>query len=227
MAVAEKVAQKFLQEGLAERVVAKYLQGAVDVGRTVFTPQNLKIHRYRDSVEVTDMTNAGKRGKKVQVMHIGVGHMAPEMVDTTIKNLTTDILHMNYGQVKAHVEKVIAEQKAQKIFDGFHFSEVTQRGIDVEPMGTTLEVTNKFPDGAWLRVRASPHEFQVTDSAVISAPGKPAHGYHQDTNYWPVKKQDGIAFYGWMKDNLSKVHGMTIQDLTSLWHSLGIHYNSH
>ena len=58
----------------------------------VFTPQNLKIHRYRESVEITDMTNAGKRGKKVQQLHITMGHMASAMVDVALKNLTTDIL---------------------------------------------------------------------------------------------------------------------------------------
>lgn len=226
-AIAERVAGRVLDVHLAERVVARYLQSAVEIGRTVFTPQNLKIHRYNDSVEVTDMTNAGKRGKKVQVMHINVGHMAREMANVAMTNLTTEILHMNYGQVKAHVEHIMAKQKAENIYDGFRIDEVTQRGIDIEPMGTKLEVVNKFPNGAWLRINASPHEFHVTDSAVISAPNAAADGFHQDTNYWPVKKQDGILFYGWMKDNLSKVHAMTIQDLTQTWHALGVRYNSH
>lgn len=212
---------------IVDRVARRFLQSDVDIGRSVFTPANLKIHRYRESVEITDMTNAGKRAKKVQRMHVTVGHMAPEMVNVALKNLTSDIIHMNYAQVKAHVERIITEQKAQNIHDGFRIDESTLRGVDVEPMGTTIEVQNKFPDGAWLRITTSPQNFHVTDSAVISAPGKAADGFHQDTSYWPVKKDDGAVFYVWAKNNLGKLHGMGIQDLIRVWNTLGVRYNSH
>jgi hypothetical protein len=227
MAIAERLTNRVLDQEIVARVAQHFVQAAVDVGRTVFTPQNLKIHRYSESVEITDMTNAGKRGKKVEQMHVTVGHMASELVDGTIKSLTTDILHMNYGQVKAHVEQIMHQQKAQGIHDGFRLSEVTLRGVDVEPMGTTIEITNKFPDGGYLEIETSPHDFRVKDSTPIHAPGKPAHGLHQDTSYWPVKKPDGIAFYGWAKDNLSKLHGINIQQLINIWNQLGVHYDSH
>ena len=226
-AIAERVVGRIVDQPVVARVAARFLQGAVDVGRSVFTPSNLKVHRYRESVEITDMTNAGKRGKKVEVMHVTVGHMASEMVDVALKNLTTDILHMNYGQVKAHVEKIMHQQKEQNIHDGFRLTEQTLRGIDVEPMGTTIEITNKFADGAYLEIEASPHSFRVKDSAVINAPGKAAHGFHQDTSYWPKKKEDGIAFYGWAKENLSKLNGITILDLRRIWDQLGIRWDSH
>jgi hypothetical protein len=227
MAIAERLTNRVLDQEVAARVARQVVQAAIDVGRTVFTPQNLKIHRYSESVEVTDMTNAGKRGKKVDQMIITVGHMASELVDGTIKNLTTDLLHMNYGQVKAHVEQIMHQQKAQGIHDGFRLREVTYRGVDVEPMGTTIELTNKFPDGSYLEIETSPHSFRVKDSTLINAPGKSAHGMHQDTSYWPVKKPDGIAFYGWAKDNLSKLHGINIQQLKDIWDQLGVNYNSH
>jgi hypothetical protein len=226
-AIAERVVGRMIDRTMVERVASRYLRSDVGVARSVFTPQGLKIHRYRESVEITDMENAGKRGKKVQQLHITMGHMGSEMVDVALKGLTNDILHMSYGQVKAHVEKIIAQQKAQGIGDGIRASESLLRGIDVEPMGTTIELTNKYPDGAWLRIIASPHEFRVTDSAVINAPGKAAHGFHQDTNYWSIKREDGIAFYGWAKDNLSKLNRMNIRDLRDLWDSMAIKWNSH
>ncbi len=225
--IVERVAVRERDKGVAARVAHRFLQAAVDVGRSVFTPQNLKIHRYRESVEITDMTNAGKRGKKVQQLHITMGHMASAMVDVALKNLTSDILHMNYGQVKAHVEKLMVQQKELNIHDGIRLNESVLRGVDVEPMGTAIEIQNKYPNGAWLRINANPHEFRVTDSAVISAPGKAADGWHQDTNYWNRKKEDGIAFYGWAKDNLSKLNRMGIMDLRTLWDQLGIKWDSH
>ena len=103
--------QQGKDQAIAEKVARRFLQADVEVGRGIFTPQNLKIHRYRESVEVTDMTNAGKRGKKVSVMHVSVGSMASNMVDVALKNLTSEILHMNYAAAKNHVEKVIASKR--------------------------------------------------------------------------------------------------------------------
>ena len=94
-------------------------------------------------------------------------------------------------------------------------------------MGTTVTIKNKFPDGGWLSIEASPHNFHVIDSAFINAPGKAAHGFHQDTTYWPVKKVDGVTFYGWVKDNLSKLHGMDMKGLLDVWNQLGVQFKSH
>ena len=35
----------------------------LEVGRTIFTDKGLRIHHYQGSVQVTDMKNAGLRGK--------------------------------------------------------------------------------------------------------------------------------------------------------------------
>jgi hypothetical protein len=206
---------------LARRVAAKFLAASLDVGQHAFT-EHLKIHRFHGSVRITDMTNAGKRGKKVRELTVMPHTLNDEMADRILKQAVTSILHMNYDQAKSHLEKIKADHP-----ELMETHERELRGIDVEPPGTTIKLEKKFPDGTIVRIQASPHDFHVTNSTVIEAPGKAAHGYRQDTLYSPVSKKDGILFYGWLKDNISKAANMTMQELTHEWDQLGLRYDYH
>lgn len=222
MDITERIVGKFLDRKLAERVTERYVQ-ALEIGQGVFT-DHLKLHHFHGSLRITDLTNAGKRGKKVKELTVIPKTHHDELSDKIIKQAVSSILHMNYEQAKGHLESILQREGHGNLFD-LHEREL--RGIDVEPRGTTIKLEKKFPDGAIVSIESSPHDFRVTNSAVISAPGKPAHGFRQDTSYWPKGKKDGIVFYGWIKDNLSKAANMTIQDLTKVWHELGIQYDSH
>lgn len=205
---------------LARRVVARYMAANLEVGRTIFT-EGLRIHRYADNLRITDMVNAGKRGKKVDEMNVGVSLWNDDQKDTILKAITNVIVHDDsYQQAKAHVVKLQAEHPEIK------FDEISMRGIDVEPMGTTIKLSDKFPNGTILSIQASPHSFQVSNSVPFGGEnGKPS--FRQDTLYWPVKKTDGIIFYGWLKDNISKAAKMDMSELRQTWEALGVRWNSH
>lgn len=203
------------------RVAARFVVATLDVGRGVFT-KHLKIHRFHGSVRITDLTNAGKRGKKVRELTVIASTHDEALADKILKQAVGSILDKTYDQAKAALEKV--GQEHENLF-ALHEREL--RGIDVEPPGTTLTLEKKFEDGSIVRIQSSPHDFGVTNSQLINAPGKAAHGYRQDTLYSPVSKKDGIIFYGWLKDNLSHAANMTMPELRHAWDQMGVKYDYH
>jgi hypothetical protein len=188
----------------------------------MFTESGLKIHRYNGSVRITDLTNAGRRGKKVMELTVLESNLTPGLDDRVLKQAVSSVMHMDYSGAKARLEAI-----ADKHPGLFTLHEQALRAIDVEPMGTPVELEKKFPDGSILRLKSSPNDFQVRSSKPINAPNKPAHGLMQDTSYWPRSKKDGQLFYAWIKQNMSKAGNMNILEIIQVWDSLGVTYESH
>jgi hypothetical protein len=212
--------QKGKDLALAERVAYRYKQ-SLEVGQSFFT-EHLKLHHFHGSLRITDMTNAGKRGKKVQELTLVPTTVDDTLGEKVIKHAVSTILHLNYDGAKSYLEVILKDEKTGNLFT---LHERALRGIDVEPMGTKIELENKFPDGSIVQITASPHEFHVNSKYLFTRVDQAP--FYQDTLYWPRGKQDGILFYGWLKDNLSKAAHMTIQELKDVWHSLGVRYDSH
>lgn len=198
---------------------------ALGVGHSFFTAKNLKLHHFRGLLVVTDMTNAGKRGKVVRKLNVSTPiHRDDALSEKILIEAADSITSMDYDQAKSYLEGTLKREGNEKLFT---LSESTEKGVDVEPMGTTLKLEKKFEDDTIVRIHSSPHEFRVVNSGVIRAPGKAADGHRMDTMYSSRGKKDGILFYGWLKDNLSKAADMKIQQLIEVWRTLGIHYDSH
>jgi hypothetical protein len=208
---------------IVSRVAARFcFRRALEVGRGVFTEENLKIHRYRDHLRITDMTFAGKRGKTVKSLVVNPQYLQDALANKVLDQAVKAIEGKNYAQAKAKLEEL-----ADKYPGLLKLEEATARGVDVEPMGTPIDLEKKFPDGTIISINSTPHEFLVKNSVVMRAPGKPADGFRQDTLYSNVKKQDGVIFYAWAKDNVSKLANMTMDDLRKTWDSLGVQYDYH
>lgn len=208
---------------IVARVAARFcFRQALEVGRGVFTEENLKIHRYADHLRITDMTFAGKRGKTVKSLVVSPKYLKEDLAQRVLQQAVKAIEGKNYAQAKAKLEDLTDQYPGLMTL-----TEGSARGVDVEPMGTPIDLEKKFPDGAIISINSTPHEFLVKNSVVMRAPGKPADGFRQDTLYSNRKKQDGVIFYAWAKDNVSKLANMTIHDLTKLWDSLGVGYDYH
>jgi hypothetical protein len=204
---------------LARRVVSRYVQAlGVPLGKSFFSG-DLKIHRYRDQIRVTEMVNAGKRGKKVRELITNPTYSYKGDEQAWLDRISDAISdYHRYDQVKGFIKDLLVDYPGE-----IDLHEVEYRGVDVEPAGTKLSVKTN----TGLVIEASPNDFRVLNRQPLShSKTKEPIGY-QDTNYWPDKKQDGILFYAWLKDNLSKVNSMTLSDLTELWRTLGVHYDSH
>lgn len=206
-------------ESIVRRVTARYKTSKLEMGRTFFN-ENLKIHRYAESVVVTDLTNAGKRGKTCMEMHIGVDSFNRDEINGAIDSIIDDLTK---AKTYEDAKKVV---QAELVTGNFQINERALRGVDVEPMGTVINTDKKFPDGSTVRIKASPQSFRVVHSYPLIHPGTGKDtGNRQDTMYYNYKKQDGAAFYAWIKTNLAKAGKMTIQELRDQWDALGIKYD--
>ena len=208
---------------IVARVAARFRLSYLEEGRSVFTEENLKIHRYRDHLRITDMTFAGKRGKTVKTLVVEPEYsVKPDLADRVLKQAVTSIVGKNYAQAKAKLDELL-----DKYPQLLKLSESTARGVDVEPMGTPIELERKFDDGSSLEIKATPHSFLVNHSAMMRNLHADKPGFKQDTLYSERSKKDGIVFYAWAKDNISKLAKMTIMELRETWDKLGVGYDYH
>jgi hypothetical protein len=216
---------------LTYRIAQRYLAAAqLGIGNTAAN-ERVRVHRFRDNIVVTDLTNAGKRGKACMEFSVspsygalaGTGADRDDWLDRTGSALA-GLIDRGYSALKAYVEKDMAEHPHT-----VDFSERKLRGVDVEPFGEIFRFKIRQPNQGHIEVRCSANEFLVTDHHWMDHPTDPtAEGHFQDTSHWHAKKADARAFYAWMKENHDRARRfMNIDMFKQVWHKLGINYNSH
>jgi len=213
------------------RVAQRYLSAAqLGIGNTVAN-ELVKVHRYRDSIVVTDLTNAGKRGKACMEFTVspsygglaGTGADRDSWLDRTGGALA-GLVSRGYSALRAYITD---EMQARP--HTIDFGERKLRGVDVEPFGRVFAFKIRQPNQGHIEVRVSPLSFSVIDHHWMDHPTDPtAKGHFQDTSYWPAKKTDATAFYAWMKDNHARAERFMNMDMfRQTWERLNIKYDSH
>lgn len=206
----------------ARQVVARFLDKVARGVARGETWENgkVRIHRYNDSFHIWDLTNAGKRGKRVNMMVVqpaGYRANSSDWMDQQSKYIVLNA--RSYDSIKSYLAELGADQVT--------VSESQERGIDILP-GDVKEIKLRWKVGEeLLDMKASPLEFLISSSRPLpGTTGGP--GQRMATAYWPVKKADANLFYGWLRDNEAKVQTMTIQDIIrEVWHKLGVNFDSH
>ncbi len=205
---------------VAQRVADRYISAmGIGMGRT-WEIDSVRVHRYRDHFKVTDLTNAGKRGKRVRVMTIAPTYYYKGDHDEWMERMGKAIPEYNsYDKIKGFIKDVLVDAPNEIQIDE---SEV--RGVDVNPGGTT-KIT--LTTGTGLEITSEPMDFMVRSRVMMPGPtGKPS--FAQDTLYWPSnKKRDSPIFYNWLKANMAQANRMTITDFRKLWDDLKIPYDYH
>jgi len=213
------------------RVAQRYLSaGQLGIGETAAN-ERVKVHRYRDNIVVTDLTNAGKRGKACMEFSVspsygalaGTGDDRDAWLDRT-GDVLAGLLPRGYESMVAYIQN---EMKAQP--HTIDFGERKLRGVDVEPFGEVFKFKIRQPNQGHIEVKCSPTSFSVIDHDFVAHPTDPSKdGHFQDTSYWPAKKKDAMTFYAWMKDNHERARRfMNIGMFRQTWAKLGIDVNSH
>ncbi len=199
-----------------KRIVARFVKAeGIPLGRSWETGTIL-IHRYRGSFQITDLTNAGKRGKKVRQMSVGLRSLNDN-----------DPWYDNMAKMLAHVQSYDEALRLFKDLEGdfpgqINRHETELRGIDVNPGGTTkIHLTTN----TGLQITADPLDFSVKSTVTMRGPK--GNEFNQDTLYTPVSRKDAAPFYNWLKANLSEANKMGIAEMIVLWRSLGIRYDYH
>jgi hypothetical protein len=210
--------QKEAAMSMSRRVVARFIQArGVEVGRTI-NVGDIRIHRYSDSFLVTDLTNAGKRGKKVKLLSIGLGG-GSEVRDrgSWLDELSSGLAHQTtYAGVVGYLNHIKQDEP-------YLFWDIREeRGIDVEPSGN--KITMKTNTG--LVIESSATEFRVLNRQSLSHPktGEPMNAV-QDTNYFNVSKESANVFFAWLQKNLSVANNLDMNGLRNIWDGLGVKYD--
>lgn len=203
----------------ARRLVARYLKAnGIDIGRTV-NIGNVRIHRYREQFQITDLTNAGRRGKKARIVNVtlGYGSQVPAAehetwFDTLGKALVNQTSFEGVMNYLRHV-------KESDPYLDLSYRDV--RGIDVEPTGPSISIKTN----TGLVIEASPNEGHVLNKQPLTHPatGKP-NGY-QDTNYYTRGRESAAIFFTWLRSNLSKANNLDMNELREVWNQLGVVYD--
>lgn len=199
-------------------VVARFmLAGALPLGKT-FNLDSVRMHRYRDHFRITDLTNAGKRGKKCQVLTFAPSAYYKGDEQEWMENMSKFLPeHRSFAEVKKFV-KDLMDQYPNEI----KVSDWEERAIDVDPVGA--KITLKTDTG--MDIKAETKEFLISSSVpLINKDGKQFG--KQDTLYYSRDKKSAGVFFVWLQSNLSKINKMSISDLRNIWDELDVKYDFH
>ena len=235
-AEAERLAAEALAKETAE-AEAKAQAAAGGVDNETTTPEGLEVgetheagtlraHRYADSIRITDIANAGKRGKKCRELSVLPdslwGSEAEKAALTRLGLWLRKVDNFDDAHTWAHV--IAKDTQALKL----NLREL--RGVDVEPAGVRYEMDLRPADGK-LRLSCSPHHFRLVRSDELGK-GRPSYKggppMYQDSSYYSRNKACALRFYRWVCEHTAEVAKMaTVAEFRSVWNSLGVVYDSH
>lgn len=193
------------------------------IGQTIET-DILRIHRYANSIRVTDLTNAGKRGKSVDEFALydldHEGRM-DKRIQGFIEKFAKDLPRMKSYSMALKVAQGIVDEaerlaKASEQFQTVPKIETSKyQGVKVAPAGfKSIDI-----DGKHVRLHADNSSFHVTDKD---------DKYNEQTLIAPIKRKSTAikAFLAWAKENESKIANMTFAQINDVLHKADIetHY---
>lgn len=181
-------------------------EAVLRIGET-WENDKFRVHRYASSLVVTDLTNAGKKGKKVDEFAL----YGLDMKLLPQEGIVDEIMMLvQRGDGWARVLK--AAQEAAALGAGLDIR--TPRGVDVLP-GGTKPVELKTPS---LYITADPKSFTVKDLKDMN---------NEPTLIPPMSagKTAASKFYAWIKDNQDKVKTLDFRGIQKAMSSAGIGYH--
>ncbi len=197
---------------IQDRVVSRWksaLKKEADfsVGQTVET-EHWRVHRYADSVHATELTFAGKRGKKVPTLVAGVSGARQA---TPLESFAMEVLMWaKRGAGFARMKQVFDELQ-EAMGDSVYIHITQARGVDVLPAGfSPIEVKGKH-----VSINVSLREFSVKNLDDTANEPTCIPAMSGDMKAIPV-------FFRWVKDNESQISNMTYREVLDQMHQLGI-----
>jgi hypothetical protein len=209
----------------AEEMLYVDQQAGLAVGQTI-ERDNLRMHRYNSSLRVTDVTNAGKRGKKCPefaLFNLDYGQRDPKDVAKINDALKAIVKAKTYAQAVA-IARGVAAKDSQRGMSFASIEERDLRGVDVEPMapsaGSAIQVETPT-----FKLKASRTEFDVmekprpgTDGQDVTAVIPPVGG---------AKKTAIARFYAWVGSHQAEIKGMTFRELLRAMAAADLDYHAY
>ncbi len=194
----------------------------VPIGQTV-ERNGLRMHRYSSALRVTDLANAGKRGKQVD-------EFALYNLDYSFSDQQAGILERALGAIAkartyAQALQIAKEASAEveKLPGGSGGARVEQnkyRGIDVEA-----------PEGQrGAKIKIETPEFSLEASATDFSVNQKAKGLEDTSNHIPpshgAKKTAIAQFYAWVAANEAQIRRMKYHELTAAMADADLNYHT-
>jgi len=197
--------------------MARELVGGLGRGDD-FENDAIRVHRWNSSVKVWDLENAGKRGKRVNVISIYdldiVERSGGQGASGDIEDLIDDIIRArSYAQARKTILDGVEKINSRSL-QSIGVDEKQERGVDVAPAGFgPIEV-----NGEYVYVNAEWDSFTVRDK--------------EDQNNLPTcipaikgGKSDIKVFYRWVQDNKQKILRARFNEVTNSMSNAGIRYH--
>lgn len=200
--------------------LVKSAGASLQVGRTVLSDnQLLRIHRYRDSVRVTDLVNAGKRGKKcMEAVLYDLDMLRDEQAENDLETMLAHLVDSpTYEAARNRMRGfVVAVEMFASVGIKPKLSERELRGVDVVPAGFSPIVveTDNF------RLESELDTFIIRDKT---------DRFNQPTCIPAARggKEDVKAVYRWVKENRARVEQMTYGDILRAFTAEGIRFHDY
>lgn len=190
------------------RVASRFLE-ALEVGKT-FENEQWRIHRFRPSIRITELANAGKRGKKVREITLYDLDYAKDLpLESMVLEL---VMHARRG---ASFDRMLQAAKEMEEL-GAKLDVRELRGVDVIPGGfEELSI-----QGSGVLVEVGYNDFRVVNKADT---------FNESTCIPAIKggKKGVPVFYRWVKDNQSKIRSMTFPEVLNAMKDLGVKYHQY
>jgi hypothetical protein len=194
----------------------------------------VRIHRYADSLQITDLANAGKRGKTVKVLDVSPSFMSSTKNEEWIDGAARTMIGLgSYDAIKSFAEEAARNLLAEAVNlpSKIRLSETERRGVDVNAAGTEkIQISSPY-----VEITALPDSFSLlrprrvgrADLAEGTFLAGRGGAYYEETMYREAGKRDADLFYAWLKQNRAQAQRMTLNDFKVLWNELGVQYDSH
>jgi len=178
-------------------------------GNTV-EDNNIRYHRYSDQIQITDLTNAGKKGKRVENVSISKWGQ-----DRTILNSIIDkVISLNdFQAIKKYAEGLKVSDTSVDVYFG------SEGGVDVRPSKESPQAKETIEvQGDKIYVEAEFNSFVVRDLTDMANEPTLIPGRRKSTS---VKK-----FYDLVKNNQDKIKNMSFSEIGDFMQENGIdsHY---
>lgn len=203
---------------LNQRIVERYLKQAyVTIGQVVENG-TFRMRRYRESLVLWDLTNAGKRGKRVERLSVTPsydpvnGFKEPNKRLEFLDRLGLRLEHYStFNQAVRSLKDLLVDYP-----NSLDMETAFERGVDVMPAGfKELRIESPFAS-----IRVEFKDFSVTNL--------------EDKNNEPTcipAIRGGIKtiplFYRWVSDNQDSIKHMKYLDILDQMKKLGVPYHTY
>lgn len=186
-------------EYLSNVIDSIVLEEGLAIGQTLETPV-LRVHRYSGSISVTDLTNAGKRGKMVDDFTLyDLQWTEDPAVRGLVEKFASQLSTMKSYRSALVMAKGLVAAARRMGSSRPNIEEHKQKGVRVRPVGSPEITINT----SYIYGYADGQQFTVRDKKDLA----------NEPTIMQRGKRSASQFYKWIRKNEKRVNSMDFRDI--------------